>query len=177
MDKFAKSFSNKQSIKSNPKIDMTSELDFPELNLEISKTSDVSSNKTMWNNSNNQYEEKQENEENQKNKQNLQISEEDGWCILTQYPTNLKPQTHKTKDEIHQEYIESLTPHEYHELAHQTFTKILDRRHEHDIKFIEIHGYDYFHQQYIMPNRDIFDEDDEDNYSYDIVSSDDEYDI
>jgi hypothetical protein len=45
------------------------------------------------------------------------------------------------------------------------------------MEFIEIYGYDYFHQQYSMPNRDMFDEEDDDNHSYDIVSSDDEYDL
>jgi len=181
MDKFAKSFSNVRSSAFATKIDMTSELDFPELEVEIEtdKPQDTIS-KINWKNPNNLNQENKDNQENLhelQSSEKLEISEKNGWCILTSYPTTLKKQTPKTKDEIHQEYIDSLTPYEYHQLAHKTFTKILNKRHEHDMKFIEIYGYDYFHQQYIMPNRDMFDEEDDDHHCYDIASSDDEYDL
>lgn len=178
MDKFTKSFSSARFGKLTPKVDVQSTEDFPELvsdfnyNTEHNKNWEVVEDTDNVDSSGNDSATIKENT----SEKSMEISENNGWKILTKYPGNLKKLVFKTKDELHSEYLDSLTPNEYHILAYKTFSDILKRRHEHDMKFIEIYGYDYFEQQYLMPERETYDDDDDEDYMNEHLSSDDEYD-
>ena len=85
-----------------------------------------------------------------------------GWIVLKSDPRRtrkLRNTPLKTNEQKWQEYLEGLSPYEYHKLASEKFDEMIQVNQRQDAEFIAMYGYDFYVQTYYNRDKVAYEED------------------